>query len=66
MPDPDYKEMYLKLLRATEGAMDILIAAQRECEEMYINTPEPELIRPVLTETGYLEKPSHLIHQADF
>lgn len=41
----DYKEMCLKLLRATERAMDILIAAQRECEEMYISAPEPELIR---------------------
>ena len=39
---PDYKEMYLKLFRATEEAISCLIAAQRECEEMYINAPEQE------------------------
>lgn len=32
---PDYKEMYLKLFRASEQAISTLIAAQRECEEMY-------------------------------
>lgn len=40
---PDYKEMYLKLFRATETAINNLIAAQQECEEMYINAPETEL-----------------------
>ena len=39
----DYKEMYLKLFRASEQAANILIAAQRECEELYISQPEPEL-----------------------
>ena len=39
---PDYKEMYLKLFRATEAAISCLIAAQQECEEMYIGEPEPE------------------------
>ncbi len=38
---PDYKEMYLKMMRATEEALDVLIAAQRECEELYISDPEP-------------------------
>ena len=38
---PDYKEMYLKLFRAAEEAIDILIAAQRDCEEMYIRDQEP-------------------------
>ena len=33
---PDYKEMYLDLFRASEEALDILIAAQRRCEEMYL------------------------------
>ena len=28
----DYKQMYMKLMDATEKAMDILIAAQRQCE----------------------------------
>ena len=41
---PDYKEMYFKLFRATEKAMEILIDAQRECEEMYINAPTPEIV----------------------
>lgn len=40
---PDYKEMYLKLFRASEDAVNILIAAQRECEELYVSSPEPEL-----------------------
>jgi hypothetical protein len=35
--------MYLKLFRASEKAVNILIAAQRECEELYISQPEPEL-----------------------
>lgn len=33
---PDYKEMYLTLIRASEEALDILIAAQRKCEEIYL------------------------------
>ena len=47
---PNYKEMYLKMARASEKALRQmeaaaagLIAAQRECEEMYISQPEPEL-----------------------
>ena len=36
MDKPDYKEMYLNLFRASEEALDILIAAQRKCEEMYL------------------------------
>ena len=40
---PDYKEMYLKLYRASEKAVNILIAVQQECEELYISSPEPEL-----------------------
>lgn len=40
---PDYKEMYLKLFRATEEAVNLLIDAQQACEELYITAPEPEL-----------------------
>lgn len=37
-----YKEMYLHLMRETEKAIRILIAAQQECEERYLNAaPEP-------------------------
>ena len=46
----DYKEMYLKMVRATEKAiraeeetLRTLIEAQRECEELYLSAPEPEL-----------------------
>ena len=39
----DYKEMYLTLFRATEQAINTLIEAQRECEELYISEPETEL-----------------------
>ena len=44
----DWKEMYLKMFRASEKAMRILEAAQLECEEMYMrdgdgtNECEPE------------------------
>ena len=38
----EYKEMYLKMFRASEEAVNILIAAQRECEEMYISEEEKE------------------------
>lgn len=38
---PDYKEMYLKMLRASEEAMKLLIRTQRECEELYISSEEP-------------------------
>ena len=40
---PNYKEMYLKMLRASEQAVNILITAQQECEELYISSPQPEL-----------------------
>lgn len=41
---PDYKKMYLTMAKETEKAINLLIAAQRTCEEMYINAPEPELV----------------------
>ena len=34
----DYKEMYLKMVRASEQAIRILVEAQRECEELYSPT----------------------------
>lgn len=39
----DYKEMYLNLFRATEKAVQILISAQRECEERYLSSSESEV-----------------------
>ena len=44
---PDYKEMYLKLFRAAEEAINILIAAQRDCEEMHISDQELPVIHIV-------------------
>jgi hypothetical protein len=40
---PEYKEMYLKLFQSSERAINTLIQAQRECEELYISQPEPDL-----------------------
>ena len=39
---PDYKEMYLKMMRASEEAVRILIQAQQECEEIYLESSERE------------------------
>jgi len=33
---PDYREMYLHLMRETEKALRILVQAQQDCEEMYL------------------------------
>ena len=39
---PDYKQMYLTLLDATEKAINVLVSAQRACEEQYILSSEEE------------------------
>ena len=48
---PDYQKMYLTMVRYSERAQrlsaeaaELLIEAQRLCEEMYISAPEPEII----------------------
>ena len=41
---PDYKAMYITMIDATEKAMDILIKAQQQCEEIYITQSEKENI----------------------
>ena len=38
----DYKEMYLKMNRAMEKAINILIEAQQECEEDYLWQTDPQ------------------------
>lgn len=40
---PDYKKMYLTLFKASEEAVNLLIAAQRECEELYLSSEEPDI-----------------------
>lgn len=38
---PDWKEMYLTLIRDTEKAIRILEESQRKCEELYLKD-DPE------------------------
>lgn len=38
----DYKKMYLTLFHASEEAINLLVKAQQECEELYMSSPEPE------------------------
>ena len=47
---PDYKEMYLIMMRASEKALrhmeaasEVLIEAQQRCEELYLDAQEPVL-----------------------
>lgn len=35
---PDYKQLYLTLLNSVEKAINLLIDAQKACEEIYIDT----------------------------
>ena len=37
MDNSDYKELYLKMMRASERAINALIKVQRECEELYLS-----------------------------
>lgn len=37
---PNYKELYLKMMRASEEAIRLIIAAQQECEELYLQDGE--------------------------
>jgi len=41
---PDYKEMYLHLMRETEKAIRILTKAQQVCEALYLEAEEPNFI----------------------
>lgn len=40
---PNYKELYFKMFHASEQAINILITAQRECEDLYVSCPKPTL-----------------------
>ncbi len=48
----DYKAMYLKMMNAAEEAIEILIKAQRECEELYMSADEPTLRVLIGTSNG--------------
>ncbi len=39
----DYKQMYFIMMNAAEEAINLLIEAQRRCEELYINAEKDEL-----------------------
>ena len=40
---PDYKQMYLIMIQASEEAINLLIKAQQECEELYLSARERPL-----------------------
>ncbi len=40
---PDYKTLYITMVRKMEKAINILIEAQRKCEELYISTQDPQI-----------------------
>lgn len=40
---PDYKEMYLMMMRETEKAIQTLVQVQRACEELYLQDEGPVL-----------------------
>ena len=41
---PDWKAMYLTLMRGTERAIRILSEAQQTCEDLYIKDEPPSLV----------------------
>lgn len=44
----DYKQMYIKMAQVAEKAIRVLIAAQQDCENLYLSedNPEPVLLLP--------------------
>ncbi|CAB1253669.1 conserved protein of unknown function [Ruminococcaceae bacterium BL-6] len=40
---PDYQKLYIKLFQATENAINMLVDAQRECEEFYLSPSNTEM-----------------------
>jgi hypothetical protein len=46
----DYKQMYFMLPDATEKAINELVAAQRACEELYIQCDEAEKLTEIRIE----------------
>ena len=46
---PDYKEMYLHLMRETEKAIRTLTEAQQACEELYLREDGPALTQESLS-----------------
>ncbi len=61
---PDYQELYQMLFRATERAIQILIDAQRTCEEKYLMDTEQN--DDAVISNRSKGEPSGLVHTADF
>ena len=55
---PDYQQMYLTMVSATEKAMNILIEAQQACEKLYLS--ENETIISVLPTPWHTEEDDSL------
>ena len=45
---PNYETMYFRLAARVADAIDLLIAAQRECEDLYISESESDAATPRL------------------
>lgn len=50
----DYREMYLRLFRATTKAIEMLTEAQQECEEIYLSAEE-EMLPLLISEDAAAE-----------
>ncbi len=44
----NYKEMYRELFIATTKAIDILVEAQKKCEDLYIEAGEKEKVISIM------------------
>ncbi len=53
---PDYKELYLKQFRANEKAIQILIDAQRECEDIFMEEAEMEDVNKTVLKLNDIKK----------
>lgn len=49
---PDYKEMYLDMVREAEKAINILIAVQQKCEAQYIEADDLKVVRCSVPKTN--------------
>ena len=64
---PDYKEMYLTMVRASEKALrlseeaaQVIIEAQQKCEELYLAGEDETKASPVYGEVGRSRDPEGL------
>lgn len=53
---PDYRKLYLTLMCEVEKSVEILINAQRKCEDMYINSENSIVQIANLTQNSPNEK----------